>query len=120
MTTETVTDNKDALRECPFCGNEPTECRDVDKKIGEWDLIQCDICGFNILRKSWNTRTTDTQLAALQGTIESQKQTHDALLKKLGLAVKALRQVLNRAKVHDHEGYEEIAQTALKQLGITL
>ena len=42
----------------------------------------------------------------------------DKLQSQLELAAKALRQVLNRAKVHDHEGYEEIAQQALRDLGV--
>jgi len=123
MITKTVTDNKDALKPCPICGAGALKWKKHGKTWVSCSAEVCPVSDWNMAVNPWNTRrTTDTQLAALQGTIESQKQTHDALIKKLELAVKALREIVSEHQNHApaERKMHQLAQQTLTQLGITL
>ena len=94
-----MTDNKDELRECPFCacnaeilpskrpkGGFLVKCVEFDCQTARWGATRTSAI------KAWNTRATDTQLE---------------------LAVKALRNIDNL-----WGDCTNIAQQALKQLGV--
>lgn len=42
------------LKRCPFCGGEGENCGGGSEPA--YDTIQCNECGFFLLRKTWNTR----------------------------------------------------------------